>query len=598
MCGIAGYNSTQQKNFANASILTKLAHRGPDAQAHWGEQGIDLYHSRLSIIDTDERSNQPFQDYTGRYVLVFNGEIYNFQQLKNSLSYPWNTNSDTEVLMALLIQKGNQALSDLEGMFAFAFYDRQEQTLLLARDRFGKKPLYFHLTDNCFGFASEVRVLMQMFPSLNQVSTKQISNWLFWQTIPGGTLVDGIQEFKPGSYSLLKEGKILEQGNYVRANPYSGQVTSRTEVLKQVKDKVTTAVEKRLVSDVPFASFLSGGVDSSIITAIAGQRLGADLNTFTVSFDESDFSEHHIALEVAKRYQSNHHEIHLKPNDFLDLLSEGLAATDHPSGDGLNTYVVSKYTQAAGFKMALSGIGGDEWFLGYPYFRKMSDWKKRSWIGLGARFQSFLSFEKRKGMEIAAAVAKYGGNAYAYQRILFDQCSIEEYFHLNKPTLFPPKEKGPFSQALFSLQEWEYYMQPVLLRDSDQYSMAVGLELRAPFMDGDLVDYALAIPDKMKLGSRPKDLLISAFETELPRAVYDRQKKGFTLPWEQWMKNELRAFCETRIVNFTHRMDGPSLLPEWNQFLSGKGDISWSRWWSIVALEDWMDRNGLNVMYQ
>lgn len=595
MCGLAGHNSTKQKTFANDVILAQLAHRGPDAQAHWGEEGIDLYHSRLSIIDTDERANQPFHDQSGRYVLVFNGEIYNFQQLKAGLSYPWQTQSDTEVLLALLIQKGMEALSLLEGMFALAFYDRQEQNLLLARDRFGKKPLYVHQGEHSLSFASEVRVLMRMHPYLNRVSTQQVSNWLFWQTIPGGTLLEGIEELAPGSYAHVKAGQILTQGSYVPENQYAGISVSREEALKEVKNKVTAAVEKRLVSDVPFAAFLSGGVDSSIITAIAGQRLGKDLHTFTVSFDESDFSEHHIAAEVAKRYQSQHHEIRLNPQDFLDLLPEGLAATDHPSGDGLNTYVVSKHTQSAGFKMALSGIGGDEWFLGYPYFRRMSDWQKRSWLSKGAGLQSFLPFDKRKGMEIASAVSKYGGNAYAFQRLLFDQTSIEDLFHLDKPTLFPSAEKGPFSQAVYSQQEWQYYTQPVLLRDSDQYSMAVGLELRAPFMDADLVDYALALSDDLKLGTRPKDLLISAFASELPRSVYDRQKQGFTLPWEHWIKNELRGFCQSRIMNFSDRLDTPDLLPEWNRFLQGKSKISWSRWWAIVALEDWMERNGIQM---
>ena len=290
-----------------------------------------------------------------------------------------------------------------------------------------------------------------------------------------------------------------------------------------------------------------------------------------------------------------HHEIRLNPQDFLDLLPEGLAATDHPSGDGLNTYVVSKHTQAAGFKMALSGIGGDEWFLGYPYFRRMSDWQKRSWLSKGAGLQSYLPFDKRKGMEIASAVSKYGGNAYAFQRLLFDQTSIEDLFHLDKPMLFPSAEKGPFSQAVYSRQEWQYYTQPVLLRDSDQYSMAVGLELRAPFMDADLVDYALALSDDLKLGTRPKDLLISAFASELPRSVYDRQKQGFTLPWEHWIKNELRGFCQSRIMNFSDRLDTPDLLPEWNRFLQGKSKISWSRWWSVVALEDWLQRNHLQL---
>jgi len=595
MCGIAGHFSSSSQSINQQAILAALAHRGPDAQAVWqGEPGL-LFHSRLSIIDTDARANQPFEDPTGRYVLVFNGEIYNYQALKPTLSVQWQTTSDTELLLHWLINHGETRLHELEGMFAFAFYDTQTQELLLARDRFGKKPFYLHQQKGVLSFASEVRVLMQMHPELRTVSKQQLSNWLYWQTIPGGCLIEDINELPPGTYMNYKDGKVLKEGSFVNTNPYLGSQPNRAEARVAIKQKVTEAVEKRLAADVPFATFLSGGVDSSIITAIAAQRLGKDLHTFTVSFDESEYSEHHIAAEVAKRYQTQHHEIRLKPQDFLDLLPEGLAATDHPSGDGLNTYVVSKQTQAAGFKMALSGIGGDEWFLGYPYFRKMAEWQQKSWMGNFKAFSPVLPFQYRKGLEIAAAVSKYEGNAYAYQRLLFDQNSIAKLFGLPKPKLFPAQEKKAFSQAQFSEQEWEFYTQPVLLRDSDQYSMAVGLELRAPFMDADVVDYALSLPDALKLGQRPKDLLISAFETELPTAVYDRPKQGFTLPWERWMNTELKDFCTQSIKNFSARLDQAGFDKEWQLFLKGKSNISWSRFWAVVALEDYLDRYEITI---
>lgn len=596
MCGIAGHFSTSYQSINQQAVLTALAHRGPDAQASWLGESALLFHSRLSIIDTDARANQPFTDPTGRYVLVFNGEIYNYQALKASLGVEWQTTSDTELLLYWLINYGSARLNELEGMFAFAFYDIQTQELLLARDRFGKKPFYLHQQEGLLSFASEVRVLMQMHPELRTISKQQLSNWLFWQTIPGGCLIGGIEELAPGYFMLLKNSQVLETGSYLHVNPYLGIAPSREEVLAEVKDKVSSAIEKRLVADVPFAAFLSGGVDSSIITAIAAQRLGKDLHTFTVSFDESQFSEHHIAAEVAKRYQTQHHEIRLKPQDFLDLLPEGLAATDHPSGDGLNTYVVSKHTQAAGFKMALSGIGGDEWFLGYPYFRKMAEWQQKAWMGNLKTLSPVLPFHYRKGLEIAAAVAKYGGAAYAYQRLLFDQASITSIFGLPQPNLFPTQEKQAHSQALYSEQEWEFYTQPVLLRDSDQYSMAVGLELRAPFMDADLVDYALALPDALKLGQRPKDLLIAAFEADLPRSVYDRQKQGFTLPWAQWMQTELKEFCTARIARFCTRIAHQGLNQEWLLFQKGKSKLSWARFWAVVALEDWLSHHSIEVV--
>ena len=596
MCGIAGHFSSHLHSINQQAVLTALAHRGPDAQASWqGEYGL-LFHSRLSIIDTDARANQPFTDPTGRYVLVFNGEIYNYQALKATLNVQWQTTSDTELLLYWLINYGATRLDELEGMFAFAFYDTHTQELLLARDRFGKKPFYLHQQEGVLSFASEVRVLMQMHPELRTVSKQQLSNWLFWQTIPGGCLIDGIEELAPGHFMLLKNSQVVETASYLAPNPYLGMNPSREEALVSIKEKVTSAIEKRLVADVPFATFLSGGVDSSIITAVAAQHLGKDLHTFTVSFDESQFSEHHIAAEVAKRYQTQHHEIRLKPQDFLDLLPEGLAATDHPSGDGLNTYVVSKYTKAEGFKMALSGIGGDEWFLGYQYFQKMATWQQKAWMGKFKPLSPLVPFKYRKGLEISAAVSKFGGAAYAYQRLLFDQASMQSLFGLPKPNLFPPQEKQAFSQALYSEQEWKYYTQPVLLRDSDQYSMAVGLELRASFMDGDVVNYALALSDSLKLGQRPKDLLISAFEADLPRTVYDRKKQGFTMPWEQWMKTDLIDFCGARIQHFCQRIDNQQLHKEWSAFLMGKSSLSWSRFWAVVALEDYIVHNNIQIL--
>ena len=595
MCGIAGHFSSHPHSINQLAVLTALAHRGPDSQALWqGANGL-LFHSRLSIIDTDARANQPFSDPTGRFVLVFNGEIYNYQTLKATLNVEWQTSSDTELLLYWLINYGVTRLHELEGMFAFAFYDNKTEDMLIARDRFGKKPFYTYLQDGVFSFASEVRVLLQMHPNLKTVSRQKLSNWLFWQTIPGGCLIDGIEELAPGHFFKLKNEKVLEHGSYLQTNPYSGINPSRKEALISIKEKVTSAIEKRLVADVPFASFLSGGVDSSIITAVAAQRLGKDLHTFTLSFDESQFSEHHIAAEVAKRYQTQHHEIRLKPRDFLDLLPEGMAAIDHPSGDGLNTYVVSKYTKAAGFKMALSGIGGDEWFLGYQYFRKMAAWQQKAWMGKFKQISPLVSFKYRKGLEISAAVSKFGGAAYAYQRLLFDQASVRSLFGLPNPNLFPSQEKQGFSQALYSEQEWKYYTQPVLLRDSDQYSMAVGLELRAPFMDGDLVNYALALSDCLKLGQRPKDLLISAFESDLPKTVYDRKKQGFTLPWEQWMKTELKEFCGACIYHFCQRIDNQQLQKEWSFFLIGKSSLSWSRFWAVVALEHWLESNKIET---
>jgi asparagine synthase (glutamine-hydrolysing) len=594
MCGIAGQLSTSKIHPNTQVVLAALAHRGPDAQAFWSADSVCLWHARLSIIDTDARANQPFIDVTGRYVLVFNGEIYNYQALKSTLRFDWQTTSDTELLMEWIKAFGSSRLHELEGMFAFAFYDTQTESCLLARDRFGKKPLYIHQQAEVFSFASELRVLLKMHPEAAYTTKQQLSNWLYWQTIPGQeTLLPEINQLEPGTFLLLQNGS-QENASFTNwQNPTLKSYTEQ-EVLPELKQLVSKAVQKRLVADVPFAVFLSGGVDSSIITALAGQALGSDLHTFTVSFDEAAFSEHHIAAEVAKRYGTQHHEIRLRPQDFLKEIEAGLAATDHPSGDGLNTYVVSKHTQAAGFKMALSGIGGDEWFLGYNYFSALDALKKKQAFGFLKVFNGVLPLRYRKAMDVLSNLDK-GAAAYAYQRILFDQYTLQHAFDLPTPTIHANNAIWPDTMSARSVEEWRYYTQPVLLRDTDQYSMAVGLELRAPFMDQDLVNFALSLPDELKRGTRSKYLLIEAFKDLLPANVYDRKKQGFTLPWEQWMRHELKDFCQVRISAFAQRINAPLLQTEWEQFIMGRGQWTWSRLWSVVALEDYLIRNEITV---
>ena len=594
MCGIAGCLSNHCISQTPSNILTALVHRGPDSQNFWRNDHICFWHSRLSIIDTDTRSNQPFIDSSGRYILIFNGEIYNYRYLKTLLTVNWQTTSDTELLIEWLKAFGFSRLSELEGMFAFAFYDTLTESCLLARDRFGKKPLYIHSTQDDLSFASEIRVLLKMHPEAGFTTQRQISNWLYWQTIPGEqTLLPEIGQLAPGHYLEWKPGKQKFSPFCSWQNPVI-QTSSGKQILPELKELVRSAVHKRLVSDVPFACFLSGGVDSSIITAVAAHELGSDLHTFTVSFDEAEFSEHQIADKVARRYQTQHHDIRLRPIDFLNEIEAGLAATDHPSGDGLNTYVVSKHTRAAGFKMALSGIGGDEWFLGYNYFTALNAYKKIKLLRLATPVSGLLPFRHRKALDLLNNLNK-GAGAYPYQRLLFDQLTIRREFGLPGPALLPESSILPDTMSARSIQEWRYYTQPVLLRDTDQYSMAVGLELRAPFMDQDIVNFALALPDELKQGDRPKHLLIEAFKDILPVEVYNRRKQGFTLPWERWMRHELEDFCRARITAFAHRIDAPGLNSQWEKFVKGRGNWSWSRLWSVVALEDYLQRNEITL---
>ena len=598
MCGIAGtfdYIKTPELHrFSTESILERLSHRGPDAQSYWKSlEHIVMYHSRLSILDLDARSNQPFFDATGRYVLVFNGEIYNYQHLKKELDYPWKTTSDTELLMAWLISHGTKKLDQLDGMFAFAWYDIENESLLLARDRFGKKPLYLHATENNLSFSSELRVLLTMYPHLRQTNKLALSTWLFWQTIPGtGSLIPGIEQLEPGSFLHVSKDRLTKASYCAWKTPEIVNPPS-IDIHGQLRSLVRSSVEKRLLADVPLACFLSGGIDSSIIVAEASKLTG-NLNTFNLTFNEDKFSEDHVARLVAKQFNTRHHEILLRPSDFLEVINEGLASTDHPSGDGLNTYFLSKKIREAGFKVALSGVGGDEWFLGYDYFTRLDKLRKMQFMRSLKFLSGILPVSMLKLIEILEHV-NLGAASYAFQRVLYDAYSLQHTFGLPKPTLIPNSPIYMDNMSNRSIAEWQYYSQPVLLRDSDQYSMAVGLEIRAPFMDHALVDWALSLSDEVKLGNRPKHLLVESYKHELPQEVYNRKKQGFTLPWGHWMRHELQSFCDVRIQGFAQRIESPILLKEWKKFQKHRNTFTWSRWWSIVSLEDWLSHNNIHV---
>lgn len=605
MCGIAGAWLSSRLYPEVKVVLNKMAHRGPDAQNFFEEGPVQLYHSRLSIIDISQAANQPMKDSSGRFVLIFNGEIYNYRELRKLVDYPWQNHSDTEVLLALLIRFGNEALNLLEGMFALALFDREQKTILLARDRLGKKPLYYANTENGFFFASEVRTLIAMDPSLGVAGRQELSNWLHWQTIPKeGSILQKVDQIRPGSCVEIRHGKLssfkvfwaLEQhlqANYLESPDFNPTQNKR----ERLRTLLEESVEKRLVSDVPFACFLSGGVDSSIITAMASQALSEPLNTFSLVFKEKEFSEQKYSKMVADRYKTNHHEILVHPNDLLDLLPEALAACDHPSGDGLNTYMVSKKTREAGFKMALSGLGGDEWFLGYQYFFQHDKWRQRAHWSELIPPAGLLPFKLRKGREIIEGYKHFYRGGFSLQRIVWDSWTIMNKMNLPRPNI-RPEAQLEIQDHLYSqdsVNEWRFYTQPVLLRDSDQYGMACGLEIRAPFMDHKLIEFALQMTDSEKTSGRPKELLIDVCKDLLPEEIYNRPKQGFALPWEHWMRSELRDFCNQRIKAFGERTGSAITGKQWDKFLAGNNGIGWSRWWSLVSLEDWLQRNNIRI---
>jgi asparagine synthase (glutamine-hydrolysing) len=617
MCGISGIVRKGAGEDLSATIKTvtgAMAHRGPDADGFFVTEEIALGHRRLSILDLSSASNQPFTDCSGRYVMVFNGEIYNFKDIRAEIrDYPFITTGDTEVVIAAFAKWGPACLEKFRGMFAIAIWDKMEHSLFLARDRFGVKPLYYVKDDNTLVFASEIRALLASGMVARKLDRGALLDYLKYQSfVTPHTVVEGITELKAGTWLLLREGQIKQTVYWdIAAKCHPLQEADESSVHKEIERLFYQAVERRLVSDVPLGAFLSGGIDSSLVVAVMSRVNKDATNAFTIAFDEKEYDESPYAEMIARKFKVNHTKVLLKPEDFLEKLPEALCAMDSPSGDGLNTYVVSQAIRRSGIVVALSGIGGDELFAGYPIFRQYHGLRKWTW-----------PFDHSRRLRRAASAMLPSGDQ-KYQRVgrllnsptssiadvypAFRQIQNDRYLQ----TLLPKTRPGVgltlesnlresqraishfpvLSQV--SIADYLGYTQSVLLKDADQMSMAASLELREPFFDQDMVEYVLNVPDKFKYPDYPKSLLIRSMSNLLPDEIVHRKKQGFVLPYALWIKNELRDFCEQKIGSLAARgyFSEEALIGFWQSYLQGKPGIRWADIWIFVVLEHWLEKN-------
>ncbi len=512
-------------------------------------------------------------------------------------------------------------------MFAFALWDEQRQKLFLARDRLGIKPLYYHSRDGLFLFSSEVRSLLASELVPRELDIVAFHEYLAYQSVPAPrTMVEGVKALLPGTWmevdvhahsDLHRYWDLLEDGDS------RAQDVPLEEAQKRIEQLLQDSVASHLVSDVPVGVFLSGGIDSSAIVALMCKS-GTVPRTFSVAFSESNFDEALMPDWWPSSFGSEHTEICLSEQNLLDQLPGAVAAMDQPTGDGINTYVVSRAVSAAGVKVALSGLGGDEFFAGYPSFRRLAD-LQRFFKVLGhvpgpLRSMMVKSFQGLAGSSITmtkfGAILESGGNiAETYpllrqvlsqsqrkalvsdSRLLFPEGMADPYVNLLRAAFANGSLPSPLAQISYA--EARTYMHDVLLRDTDQMSMALSLEVRVPLLDHKLVEYMIGLPDSYKRSNRnPKPLLINSLGVQLPEEVTHRPKQGFTLPFDPWMRGKLKKFCEERLSPDRVRARG-LMKPEevqkiWRSFLAQGKDVSWSRLWILVVLEEWIEKNGMH----
>ncbi len=592
-----------------------MAHRGPDAQGVWADDNVALGHRRLSIIDTSEAGNQPFFSSDKNLIIVFNGEIYNYIELKKELSsgYDFKTETDTEVILAAFQRWGIDCIKHFYGMFGLALYDKVNETLFVVRDRLGIKPIYYAETNKGLVFASEIRPILSTELVDKKIGHQGLADYLRYQTVHApNTIIEGIKMLMPGHYLKLTRGNSQNIcywnpiDNADKQNAAEGIVQSK----KRIHDILLSSVEIRMRADVPFGAFLSGGIDSSIIVGLMSKVSSHPINTFSVTFHEKEFDESPYSEVIAKKFNTKHTPIRLQATDFLKLVPDALQAMDHPSGDGPNTFVISKVTREAGVKMALSGLGGDELFAGYDVFtriKKMEDSKLLSHTPSSIRKLAGKLLLKVKpsvsSEKIAAALSEDKqdlAHIYPLVRQVLSDATIQSLLkgsnlYVNPVSAIAKEASNSTLQLLskVSTAEIETYMQNVLLRDSDQMSMAHALEIRVPFLDHRLVEYVLSLHDDVKFPNTPKQLLTESFADLLPKEVINRPKMGFTFPWPVWMRGELKHFCEENIeaLQQIELLDSQEVKNLWTRFLNNDPFITWSRIWPLVVLGHWIKQH-------
>jgi asparagine synthase (glutamine-hydrolysing) len=633
MCGIFGIAA--QNSRVPDGVLERgtqsLTHRGPDDSGTvLIRAGIDvsseigLGNRRLAILDLSPLGHQPMQDPdTGNWI-IYNGEIYNFRELRKGLEQigaRFVSHSDTEVVLKAYALWGESCVSLFRGMFALAIWDANRHQLLLARDPMGIKPLYYAQAGAFFLFASEVRSLLGTGLLAHRVDSAGLVNHLtFGSAYDPFTLIEGVHALPAGHCLILKDGvpqisqywDLIDDISTHQSQPVSAK--NEADAASDLRPLLEESIRMQLVSDVPVGVFLSGGIDSSALVSVLS-RGGVTPSTFSIVFKESEFSESKHSRAIAQKFRTDHHEIEVSQSDLLSAIPDALQAMDLPTLDGVNTYFVSRETRNAGVKVALSGLGGDEVFGGYSSFRTVPQFERiaRLWShvpgkgrsGIASAFKT-LAPDTDQNRKLALLMFDNGTGIHPYfiSRMLFTPEQRALLLRSNDPAILQTADAAQHDRLdrsrhldpvnRVSYLESRCYMLNTLLRDSDFMSMSQGLELRVPLIDHQMAKSVLALPGKWKVNGTPKRLLVDALDGSLPDEVVQRSKRGFTLPFEHWMHQELRSEIES-VLDASRINRGPlgglikgdEVRKIWDAFL--RRSVSWSRPWSLFVLQRWSE---------
>lgn len=614
MCGIAGYYSLNQtlepsllKTMTNA-----IQHRGPDSDGFFNDRTAGLGHRRLSIIDLREVANQPMFSHNDRYVMVFNGEVYNFKELSSQVrvkndSFYYKTNSDTEVVIEAFNKWGVDFVNRLNGMFAIAIYDTVEGHLFLYRDRIGIKPLYYYWDGENFFFASEIKALTKVEMIRNKLTINQtaVNHFLNLGYIPAPiSIYNEIHKFPAGHrLHINKDIFTLEPYWKVEDKVEFDEFRNYPEAKKKLKYLIESSVQYRMISDVPFGTFLSGGIDSSLVTAIAQNQSDTAINTFSIGFKESKFNESVHAQTIANHLHTNHHEFVVTTKEAQEMVNDMIVSYDEPYADSsaIPSMLLSKMARKH-VTMTLSGDGGDELFLGYGSYK----WAKKLDAGFYKQNRKllayFLSKMKDRHIRVSKLLDFQTGDdlkrhIFSQEQYLFSQQEISQI--LKNKDFDNSIIKDDFSdldrqlsaseaQAMFDLK---YYLPDDLLVKVDRATMKYSLETRVPLLDYRIIEFALNLPEKFKQkGDISKFILKETLYDYLPKSYFERPKAGFSIPMNDWLRADLKyliddflnepLIMEAGFVNYDIVKD---LIQRWTL----KEPHLYNRIWTLIVLHKW-----------
>lgn len=613
MCGIGGKFSFNQKPDSELGdqMNNCLSHRGPDAEGVYANGPALLAHTRLSILDLSEAGNQPMSNTEETAHIVFNGEIYNYRELRNRVDgYSFKSETDTEVLIHLYEEYGVDCLQYIRGMFAFAIWDEDEQRLFLARDRLGQKPLFFRNTDDAFWFGSTIKTLLADSEVPAKPDLPAIREYLTYQYTPHPkTGFEGIEQLAPAEYAVVDDDGMRREQYWSLS--FADQYDAGPNALAtRLRDELREATRLRMRSDVPVGVFLSGGIDSSIVTALMNDLADEPVNTYSIGFDEDAYDELEFARTVVNEYGTNHTEYTVQP-DAMEVFPDLVDHYEMPFGDpsALPTYYVSGMA-SQDTTVALGGDAGDETFAGYDRYTR--DWivsqlarLPRPVHQLGAAAignlpgpvhqQQFFQYGRR-ALEIAdeepvRRYARFVCHALDEQvdRVWDGPETDDELRNFREAF---SRADGPTRIDQITHVDIQTYLPDDLLVKVDRASMAHSLEVRSPFLDHQFVEFAARVPAEYKwCRGKKKWILKRAFDDLLPEPILTREKQGFGVPIDEWFRGDLREFGREKLERLGSRdpFDATGLEGTFEEHLESEVDHGY-RIWDLVMLEGWYER--------